>query len=123
VLRVLAVEPVRLGSAGQTVHALDSSTVVRLRANTKRGALLGQGYCSRAQRAVPAHLVAVLMTVVVIGGVRGGLGRCTRFGGTCQEARANALKLLSQQDFKEIVRIERTGEAFTGYALGAGLLA
>ncbi|MBI3800246.1 MAG: hypothetical protein HY268_25135 [Deltaproteobacteria bacterium] len=37
--------------------------------------------------------------------------------------RANALKLLSQQDFKEIVRIERTGEAFTGDALGAGLLA
>jgi hypothetical protein len=37
--------------------------------------------------------------------------------------RANALKLLSQQDFKEIGRIERTGEAFTGYALGAGLLA
>jgi hypothetical protein len=96
----LPVEPVRLGSAGRTVPALDSSTVVRLRANTKRWALLGQGYCSRAQRAVQAHLVAVLTTVVVIGGVRGGLGRRPPFGVTCQEAVANVCAALPESPQK-----------------------
>ena len=88
-LACLPVEPVRLGSARRTVHALDSSTVVRLRANKKRCALLGKGYCPRAQRAVPANLVAALTTVVLIGGIRVGLVRRTRFGATCQEAVAN----------------------------------
>src|SRR5215468_6273400 len=48
----MPVEPVRLGKEQRTVHAVDSSTVARLRANTKRSALLGKGYCQRAQRAV-----------------------------------------------------------------------
>jgi hypothetical protein len=39
----LPVEPVRLGSEQRTVHALDSSTVVRLRANMQRCARLGKG--------------------------------------------------------------------------------
>src|SRR4249920_2671401 len=69
----LPVEPVRLGSEERIVHAIDSSTVARLRANKKRCALLGKGYCHRAQRAVQANLVAVLTTVVLIGGVRVGL--------------------------------------------------
>jgi hypothetical protein len=85
-LTCLPVEPVRLGSERRTVHALDSSTVVRLRANKKRSALLGKGYCHRAQRAVQANLVAALTTVVLICGVRVGLVRRTRFGATCQEA-------------------------------------
>jgi hypothetical protein len=50
-LACLPVEPVRLGSEGRTVHAIDSSTVVRWRANQQRCALLGKGYCQRAQRA------------------------------------------------------------------------
>lgn len=85
-LASLPVEPVRVGSAGRTVHAIDSSTVARLRANKKRCALLGKGYCHRAQRAVQANLVAALTTVVLIGGVRVGLVRRTRLGATCQEA-------------------------------------
>ena len=85
-LESLPVEPVRLGSEQRTVHAVDSSTVARLRANKNRSALLGKGYCHRAQRAVQANLVAVLTTVVLIGGVRVGLVRRTRFGATCQEA-------------------------------------
>jgi hypothetical protein len=82
----LPVEPVRLGRERRTVHAVDSSTVARLRANKKRSALLGKGYCHRAQRAVQANLVAALTAVVLIGGVRVGLVRRTRFGATCQEA-------------------------------------
>ena len=39
----LPVEPVRLGRERRSVHAIDSSTVVRLRANKKRCALLGKG--------------------------------------------------------------------------------
>ena len=50
----LPVEPLRLGSERRTVHAIDSSTVVRLRAKKQRCALLGKGYCHRAQRAVQA---------------------------------------------------------------------
>ena len=71
-LECLPVEPVALGSARRTVHAIDSSTVVRLRANKKRCALLGKGYCQRAQRAVRANIVAALTTVVLIDGVRVG---------------------------------------------------
>jgi len=85
-LACLPIEPVRLGSERRTVHAIDSSTVARLRANKKRCALLGKGYCHRAQRAVQANLVAALTTVVLIGGVRVGLVRRTRFGATCAEA-------------------------------------
>jgi hypothetical protein len=85
-LECLPVEPVRLGSERRTVHAIDSSTVVRLRANKKRCALLGKGYCHRAQRAVQANLVAALTTVTLIRGVRVGLVCRTRFGATCQEA-------------------------------------
>jgi hypothetical protein len=102
----LPVEPVRLGSEGRTVHALDSSTVVRLRANKKRCALLGKGYCSRAQRAVPANLVAVLTTVVVIGGVRVGLVRRTRFGVTCPEAVANVFAALPESPQKRLFSVE-----------------
>lgn len=85
-LACLPVEPVRLGSERRTVHAIDSSTVARLRADKKRSALVGKGYCHHAQRAVPANIIAALTTVVLIGGVRVGVVRRTRFGATCQEA-------------------------------------
>src|SRR5262245_65686969 len=54
-LACLPVEPVRLGSERRTIHALDSSTVVRLRANKKRSALLGKGQWRPDQRRVPAN--------------------------------------------------------------------
>ena len=81
----LPVEEVRLGSRARTVHAIDSSTIARLRASTKC-ALLGKGYCHRAQRAVRANIVAALTTVVLVQGIRVGLVRRTRFGATCEEA-------------------------------------
>ena len=78
-MRQLPVEPVRLGMAQREVNAIDSSTIVRLRAG-KRLALAGKGYCHRAGRAVRANIVAALTTVVMIEGVRVGLVRRTRFG-------------------------------------------
>src|SRR3989475_7896187 len=57
-LESLSVEPVRLGRERRTVQAIDSSPVGRLRANKKRCALLGKGYCHRAKRAVQANIVA-----------------------------------------------------------------
>jgi hypothetical protein len=74
------VEPVRLGVKQRTMHAIDSSTIARLRANPKTCARLGKGYCHRVQRAVPANIVAVLTTVVFVAGERVGLVRRTRFG-------------------------------------------
>jgi len=81
----LPVEEVRLGSGERTVHAIDASTIARLRAS-KRCALLGKGYCHRAQRAVRANIVAALTTVVLVQGVRVGLVRRTRFGASCEAA-------------------------------------
>jgi hypothetical protein len=105
-LACLPVEPVRLGSERRTVHALDSSTVARLRANKKRCALLGKGYCHRAQRAVQANLVAALTTVVLIGGVRVGLVRRTRFGATCQEAVAKVFAALPKSIEKRLFSVD-----------------
>ena len=105
-LASLPVEPVRLGSEQRTVHAIDSSTVARLRANLKRSAGLGKGYCHRAQRAVQANLVAVLTTVVLIGGVRVGLVRRTRFGATCQEAVAHVFADLPVSTEKRLFSVD-----------------
>jgi len=102
----LPVEPVRLGSERRTVHAIDSSTVVRLRANKKRCALLGKGYCHRAQRAVQANLVAALTTVVLIRGIRVGVVRRTRFGATCQEAVAKVFADLPQSAEKRLFSVD-----------------
>jgi len=102
----LPVEPVRLGSEQRTVHALDSSTVVRLRANKQRSARVGRGYCHRAQRAVQANRVAALTTVVLICGVRVGLVRRTRFGATCQEAVANVFADLPKSTEKRLFSVD-----------------
>lgn len=102
----LPVEPVCLGRERRTVHAIDSSTVVRLRANKKRCALLGKGYCPRAQRAVQANLVAALTTVVLIRGVRVGLVRRTRFGATCQEAVAHVFAGLPESPEKRLFSVD-----------------
>ena len=102
----LPVEPVRLGSERRTVHAIDSSTVVRLRANKARCALLGKGYCHRAHRAVPANLVAALTTVVRIRGIRVGVVRRTRFGATCQEAVAQVFAALPESPEKRLFSVD-----------------
>jgi hypothetical protein len=88
-LESLPVDPVRLGSEQRSVHAVDTSTVVRLRAKPPRSALVGKGDCHRAPRAVQANIVAARTTIVLIGGGRVGLVRRTRFGTTGQEAGAS----------------------------------
>ena len=102
----LPVEPVRLGREGRTVHAIDSSTIARLRANKKKCALLGKGYCQRANRAVQANLVAALTTVALIGGVRVGVVRRTRFGATCQEAVAKVFAALPESPEKRLFSVD-----------------
>lgn len=88
------------------MHAVDTSTVARLRANRKRCAGLGKGYCHRAQRAVQANLVAALTSVVLIAGVRVGLVRRTRFGATCQEAVANLFADLPPSPEKRLFSVD-----------------
>src|SRR5256712_11958649 len=66
-MRQLPVEPVRLGMAQREVNAIDSSTIVRLRAG-KRLALAGKGYCHRARRGPPPHLRAAPTPAGVHGG-------------------------------------------------------
>lgn len=105
-LECVPVEPVCLGRERRTVHALDASTVARRRANKKRCALLGKGYCHRAQRAVQANLVAALTTVVLIRGVRVGLIRRARFGATCQEAVAKVFAALPESMEKRLFSVD-----------------
>jgi hypothetical protein len=105
-LERLPIEPVRLGQEQRTVHALDSSTVARLRANKPRCALLGKGYCQRAQRAVQANIVAALTTIVLISGVRVGVVRRTRFGETSQEAVAKVFAALPESPEKRLFSVD-----------------
>jgi len=105
-LASLPVEPVRVGSERRTVHAVDTTTVVRLRAKPTRSALLGKGYCHRAQRAVQANIVAALTTVVLIGGVRVGLVRRTRLGLTCQDAVASLFTDLPASTEKRLFSVD-----------------
>jgi hypothetical protein len=105
-LERLPIEPVRLGQEQRTVHALDSSAVARLRANKPRCALLGKGYCQRAQRAVQANIVAALTTIVLISGVRVGVVRRTRFGETSQEAVAKVFAALPESPEKRLFSVD-----------------
>jgi len=81
----LPVEPVCLGPDQREVMALDSSTMARWRSG-QRLALAGKGYCHHAGRAVRANIVAALTRVVLIGGIRVGLVRRTRFGASSEQA-------------------------------------
>jgi hypothetical protein len=105
-LASLPAEPIRVGREQRTIHAIDTSTVARLRANKQRCARLGKGYCHRAQRAVQANLVAALTSVVLIAGVRVGLVRRTRFGATCQEAVANLFADLPPSPEKRLFSVD-----------------
>jgi hypothetical protein len=105
-LECLPLTPIRLGHEQRTVHAIDSSTIVRLRANKKRCAWLGKGYCHRAQRAVKANIVAALTTVGMVRGVRVGMGRRTRFGATGEEAVAQLFAALPTSPDKRLFSVD-----------------
>src|SRR5438132_2132939 len=101
----LPVEPVCLGTEQREVHAIDSSTIARLRAGPRR-ALAGKGYWHRAGRAVRANIVAALTTVVMIEGVRVGLVRRTRFGASCEEAVARVFEDLPPAQGKRLLVVD-----------------
>src|SRR5262249_36111615 len=84
-LATLPVEPVRLGEAQREVHAIDSSTIVRLRAGT-RLALAGKGYCHRAGRARRGDIAGAPPTRGGSGGGAGGVVPPTPRGARCAEA-------------------------------------
>src|SRR5262249_29454905 len=104
-LEYLPVEPVRLGRKRRTVHAVDSSTIARWRSR-KASAVLGKGYCQRAQRAVRANIVAAMTSVVRIRGVRGGLVRRTRCGKTCEAAVAALFRDLPPSADKRLFSVD-----------------
>jgi hypothetical protein len=104
-LEHLPVEPVRLGSEQRTVHAIDSSTIARLRSR-KPSALLGKGYDQRAQRAVRANVVAALSSVVWIRGVRVGLVRRTRLGKSGEHAVAALFRDLPPSAEKRLFSVD-----------------
>lgn len=102
----LPVEAVRLGEQQRSMHAIDSSTIARLRATPKTGARLGKGYCHWAQRAVRANIVAVLTSVAFVGGMRVGIVRRTRFGATCEEAVAKIFTDLPDSEEKRLFSVD-----------------
>jgi hypothetical protein len=102
----LPVEPVPPGRGRRTVHARDSSAVVRLRAKKPRCALLGKGYCHRAQRAVPANIVAALTTGVRRRGLRVGRVRRTRLGAPCPAAVAQVFAARPQSAEERLFSVE-----------------
>lgn len=92
-LRELEAEAVCLGHKQRQVQALDTSTIARFRAEKRLGAA-GKAYWGRANRAVRANIVATINSVVLIGGIRLGLVRRTRFGESCEKAVASLFKEL-----------------------------
>jgi hypothetical protein len=67
---------------------------------------LGKGYCHRARRAVAANIVAALTTVVLVGGVRVGLVRRTRFGATCAESVARVFADLPESKDSRLFSVD-----------------
>ncbi len=117
-------EPVRVGNERRPVHALDSSTIARLRARL-RCALVGKGYGHRAQRAVKANLVAALTTVGWVRGVGGGVVERTRFGTSSAEAVAKIFAALPASQDKRLLSVEAgsaTVEQFRAATEQAALL-
>src|SRR5215471_16149403 len=101
----LPVEPVRLGCEGRELVAIDTSTIVRLRAGA-RLALAGKGFCHRAGRAVRANIVAAATSIVMIGGVRVGIVRRTRFGARCEDAVETLLHAWPPSTCKRLIIVD-----------------
>lgn len=97
-LQNLEVEIVRLGEMEREVIALDTTTIVRLRSKEGNSARLGKGYSHRSGRAVRANIVAAVVTIGLIRGLRVGLLRGVRF--------ANSSEAAVEAAFKEIAKIE-----------------
>jgi hypothetical protein len=114
-MECLPVEAVCLGSEQRTVHAIDSSTIARWRSR-KPSAVLGKGYCHRAQRAVRANIVAVLTSVVRIRGVRVGLVRRTRLAKSGEHAVAALFRDLPVSPTKRLFSVDAGIATVTQFA-------
>jgi hypothetical protein len=101
----LPVEPMRLGCEGRELVAIDTSTIVRLRAGA-RLALAGKGFCHRAGRAVRANIVAAATSIVMIGEVRVVIVRRTRFGSRCEDAVETLLRALPPSACKRLIVVD-----------------
>jgi hypothetical protein len=88
----LPVELVRLGCERRELMAIDTSTIVRLRAGT-RLAFAAKGFCHRAGRVMRVNIVAATTSIVRIGRVREGIVRRTRFGARYREHRISLARL------------------------------
>jgi hypothetical protein len=88
------------------VIALDSSTIARLGCQVGKAALLGKGYCHRAGRAVRANIIAAAVSVVLIRGVRVGLVRRVRFGGSCEAAVSKLFGALPESATARLVIVD-----------------
>lgn len=104
-MATLPVEPVRLGREGRELVALDTSTIARLRAGA-RLALAATGYWHRAGRAVRANIVAAATSIVLIRGVRVGLVRRVRFGGSGEQAVDTLFADLPPPEGKRLVIVD-----------------
>jgi hypothetical protein len=105
-LHHLEVEAVRLGPYRRRLLALDSSTIARLRSKLRDSELWGKGYCHLAGRAVKAQVVAALVSVVLIGGVRLGLLRRLRFGNSAETATERLFAALPQADGPYLIIVD-----------------
>ncbi|MCA1617579.1 MAG: hypothetical protein LC729_04090 [Acidobacteria bacterium] len=111
----LAAEVVCLGPMQREVQAVDSSTIARFRA-LKRLEAAGKGYWGRAGKAVRANIVAAVTSVVLIGGIRCGLVRRTRFGESPEAAVAHLWTALPACTGKRLIVVDAgiaTKEQFT----------
>lgn len=104
-MATLPVEPVRLGREGRELVALDTSTIARLRSGA-RLALAGKGYWHRVGRAVRANIIAAATSIVLIRGVRVGLVRRVRFGGSCEQAVDHLFADLPPPEGKRLVIVD-----------------
>ena len=95
----LEVESVKIGSKGREVMSLDSSTIVRSRSQERKGSGLGKGYSHKTGRAVRANIVAALVSIAMIKGIKVGLLRSVKFGKSSEEAVENV--------FKEVAKISQ----------------
>jgi hypothetical protein len=105
-LEQLEVEPVRLGPHRRRLLAADCSTIARLRSKLRKSNIWGKGYCHLAGRAVKAHVVAALVSVVLIGGVRLGLLRRLRFGNSAETATEGLFAALPQEDGPYLIMVD-----------------
>jgi len=104
-MATLPVESVRLGREGRELVALDTSTIARWRSGA-RLALAAKGYWHRVGRAVRANIVAAATSIVLIRGVRVGLVRRVRFGGSCEQAVDTLFAALPPPEGKRLVIVD-----------------